>query len=128
MSVATHQLLSRLAELGISVSTEDDSLRCRARKGAMSPEIIEVLKAHKSELIRLLRTEAASAETRMASVVSAPDQPRTKVTCNACTHFRHGTGSMMALGQCRSEPWDGFPGQWPFSQHPCRRFASANLN
>lgn len=50
-----------------------------------------------------------------------------KVTCKACSNFRQGSGSDMALGRCLATPHDGHVGQWPYRLHPCSSFMSVEL-
>jgi hypothetical protein len=49
------------------------------------------------------------------------------VQCAACRGVRYfpngkGHNSPQALGECRSDPWDGDRGQWAGLFHPCRGF------
>ncbi|MFN6572322.1 FAD-dependent oxidoreductase [Dendronalium sp. ChiSLP03b] len=54
----TVEFLSYLNHLGVKVWVENDKLRYRSPQGIMTPELLELLKESKEELIVLLRQEA----------------------------------------------------------------------
>lgn len=55
------------------------------------------------------------------------------VQCAECRRFRYfsnskGHNSPQALGECRSDPWDGNRGQWAQLHHPCKDFVKRETN
>lgn len=67
MSLAS--LLHEVTHRGVHVRADGETLRYRAPKGAMTPELLEALKLHKPELLRLLRTlEGACAEVDVSAI------------------------------------------------------------
>jgi hypothetical protein len=55
MTMAVQDLIAKCAHLGIHLEPNGDRLRYRAPKGALTPDLIDELKAHKPELLNHFR-------------------------------------------------------------------------
>ncbi|MBD2409422.1 FAD-dependent oxidoreductase [Nostoc calcicola FACHB-389] len=62
----TIKFLSHLNDLGIKIWVENDKLRYRSPQGIMTPELLEMLKESKEELIALLRQESEDSNQEKA--------------------------------------------------------------
>ena len=61
------QLLDDLARAGISIEVHEDRLRYSPRS-AMTPGLIEQMKSHKDELLKILRKKPVEAAVDLANV------------------------------------------------------------
>lgn len=53
------QLLQQLRNLSVSLSVEGDTLKCKAPRGVLTPDLVAAMRDHKAALIALLAAEAA---------------------------------------------------------------------
>ena len=66
------RLLADLKQQNIQLWTEDDQLRIRAPRGVLTPELREQLALHKSDLLRLLRSQRNDRPRSMPEIIPAP--------------------------------------------------------
>ncbi|MFQ4144475.1 amino acid adenylation domain-containing protein [Chlorogloeopsis sp. ULAP02] len=71
-----HSLLTTLADRGVKLSINNDSLLIDAPKGVLSPELRESLAKHKTDLLSLLRHNSSinTQENTLPTIVPAPEQ------------------------------------------------------
>ncbi|PZX36199.1 hypothetical protein LX97_03485, partial [Nonlabens dokdonensis] len=62
------ELITQLSELGVQLREENGELKVAAPKGALTPELINRIKAEKQQLLRLL------IHTNYQSILRAPIQ------------------------------------------------------
>jgi pyochelin synthetase len=58
-----NELLAQLSERGVNLWADNDQLRVRAQKGALTPELRDSLAEHKAELLLLLHQNSMSASS-----------------------------------------------------------------
>jgi len=68
----THKLLTELSVLDVKLTVEDGRLRYSAPKGALTPSLLERLKTHREEIVRLLEQLAADPEISQPPIPVLP--------------------------------------------------------
>jgi pyochelin synthetase len=66
------RLLADLRQQNIQLWTEDDQLRVRAPRGVLTPELREQLALHKSDLLKLLRSQRDNRPRPMPEIIPDP--------------------------------------------------------
>src|SRR5690554_406607 len=72
--MSLHAVLALLAEHNIRLSLENEQLKVNAAKGAVTPEILSQLKAHKDELLAWVK-QAQAKQQAQQSIAPRPESP-----------------------------------------------------
>src|SRR5690554_1427348 len=72
--MSLHAVLALLAEHNIRLSLENEQLKVNAAKGAVTPEILGQLKAHKDELLAWVK-QAQAKQQAQQSIAPRPESP-----------------------------------------------------
>ncbi len=81
---------------------------------------------------RIVKSEEQG-EMKQAGDADSTSDKSSLFQCISCKNFRYfinrkGHNSLQALGECRSNSWDGNKGQWPLLNHPCNSFVEREIN
>ncbi len=95
-----NELLAQLSKRGVNLWADNDQLRVRAQKGALTPELRDSLAEHKAELLLLLHQNSRSdSSTALPTIEPAPNQRYEPFPLTDMQHaFWVGRSGVLELG------------------------------
>jgi hypothetical protein len=98
-------LIAELRQRGVFLFRRGDELRWRAPKGRVTPEMVELLRAHKAEILDLVDDHAPTPEEVLSRIFADVDRRRARVKIRS----RLLGCDLWLVGRGDPGPSDGLP-------------------
>ena len=102
------EILAELQSRGVTLQVEGDSLKCRGKQSALTPELLDIVRQHKGELLALLAPHACTCnpllnQKDVGALAQAACGPGI-APCSACG-YRWQCKVCRGCRQCRVGSW-----------------------
>lgn len=95
-----HSLLNTLSNHKIKLSVNNDSLIVDAPKGTLTPELREIIQAHKTQILALLQHKISSPENNLPTIIPNPELRYESFPLTDMQHaFWIGRSGVLELGK-----------------------------